>query len=166
MALTLFRTASQISCGLGSWVALQMLINIFFDYVVGLVPFLGDLADAAFKANAKNCRLLEQRLDQVYRPKEKSKRSKTGPNLDPHSQLPAPTSPATVYEAFSDDELETGVMTERGHEPHRHESRRHEPRRPEPAYTQSDHPVRGSRWSWVGGKKHRQPDEEMGQRRP
>ncbi|CAJ2645489.1 unnamed protein product [Trifolium pratense] len=39
-----------------------MLINIILDFGVGLVPFLGDIADAIFRANTRNAILLEQHL--------------------------------------------------------------------------------------------------------
>jgi ascorbate-specific PTS system EIIC-type component UlaA len=37
----------------------RMLLNIGTDLIVGAVPLLGDLFDAAFKANLKNMALLE-----------------------------------------------------------------------------------------------------------
>ena len=40
----------------------RMLGNIATEALVGAVPFLGDVFDAAFKANARNARLLEQHL--------------------------------------------------------------------------------------------------------
>lgn len=40
----------------------QMMWNILIDFVVGLVPFLGDVVDAAYKANTKNAVLLERFL--------------------------------------------------------------------------------------------------------
>jgi hypothetical protein len=36
--------------------------NALLDFVIGLVPGVGDLADAAFKANRRNVRLLEAHL--------------------------------------------------------------------------------------------------------
>ena len=41
---------------------LQMCVNIFIDFLVGLIPFLGDLADVFFKCNTKNAILLEKVL--------------------------------------------------------------------------------------------------------
>lgn len=38
----------------------QMALNFGLDMLIGLVPVLGDLADAAFKATAKNAQLLEE----------------------------------------------------------------------------------------------------------
>jgi hypothetical protein len=40
----------------------RMLGNIGVDFVVGAVPFIGDLFDFVWKANRKNARLLEQHL--------------------------------------------------------------------------------------------------------
>ena len=45
-----------------------MLVNIAADFLVGLIPFIGDLADAAFKCNTRNLRLLENVLDKKYKP--------------------------------------------------------------------------------------------------
>lgn len=36
--------------------------NIVIDFVIGLVPFVGDLADAAYKCNTRNAVLLEKYL--------------------------------------------------------------------------------------------------------
>ena len=40
----------------------RMLGNVGIDFVVGAVPFIGDLFDFAFKSNRRNARLLEQHL--------------------------------------------------------------------------------------------------------
>src|SRR6201988_3326815 len=39
----------------------RMGLNIAFDYLAGSLPFVGDLADAAWKANHKNIDLLKKR---------------------------------------------------------------------------------------------------------
>ena len=39
-----------------------MVFNIIIDFAVGLVPFVGDIADAVFRANTKNAILLEEHL--------------------------------------------------------------------------------------------------------
>lgn len=41
---------------------LRMLLNVVIEALVGAVPFLGDLFDAAFKANARNVALLRSEL--------------------------------------------------------------------------------------------------------
>lgn len=39
-----------------------MYINIMLDFAVGLVPFVGDVADALFRANTRNAVVLEKHL--------------------------------------------------------------------------------------------------------
>jgi hypothetical protein len=56
------RTASEV--GLSTAVQMHMLLNIAFDFLIGLVPVLGDLADMAYKANTRNAVLLEDYLRQ------------------------------------------------------------------------------------------------------
>jgi hypothetical protein len=41
---------------------LDQLLNVFFDAAVGIVPFIGDFLDIAFKSNVRNLRLLESHL--------------------------------------------------------------------------------------------------------
>lgn len=41
----------------------RMLGNVGVDFVVGAIPFVGDLFDFVFKANRKNARLLEEHLN-------------------------------------------------------------------------------------------------------
>ena len=46
-------------------VQLRMLLNIAIDLLVGIVPFLGDVADVFWKANTKNFGLLERHAGEV-----------------------------------------------------------------------------------------------------
>jgi len=87
----------QAECGLPASILVHMLINFLIDFFVGLVPFVGDLADAAYKCNSKNVRLFERHLDKVYKPKRLTLAEKD------MERRPAP---ATVYEDFSDEEEE------------------------------------------------------------
>jgi hypothetical protein len=41
----------------------RMLLNLAIDAAIGFVPLLGDVADVAFKANAKNLQLVADRHD-------------------------------------------------------------------------------------------------------
>jgi hypothetical protein len=70
MALMIVKKARKIEGGLETAIVIQMLINVALDFLVGLIPFIGDLADAAFKCNTKNLRLLEVTLDKKYKPSE------------------------------------------------------------------------------------------------
>lgn len=46
----------------GRMVIVRMLGNLLLEWVVGMVPFVGDAFDIAFKANLRNVRLLEKAL--------------------------------------------------------------------------------------------------------
>jgi hypothetical protein len=48
--------------GASKFMLARMLGNVGVDFVVGAIPFLGDLFDFVWKANRKNARLLEQHL--------------------------------------------------------------------------------------------------------
>jgi len=41
----------------------RMLLNLVFDWLIGLVPFLGDIFDVAFKANIRNAKILRNALE-------------------------------------------------------------------------------------------------------
>lgn len=112
MALALFKTCCQVEGGLSQSIKMRMMINIMADFVVGLIPFLGDLADAAFKCNTRNLRLLEVTLDKKYNPGRRDDRDLAGVDREKrrknrqsgiyaHNDPP----PATAFEEFSDDEL-------------------------------------------------------------
>lgn len=42
---------------------LQMVWNIFIDWLIGLVPLAGDAFDVAFKANSRNIRIIRKHLE-------------------------------------------------------------------------------------------------------
>jgi hypothetical protein len=48
--------------GAPTHVKARMIANAGVDYVIGLLPLVGDLGDAAFRANTRNVRLLKQHL--------------------------------------------------------------------------------------------------------
>ena len=58
------RTCKQVEEGLPKDVQAKMMINIMLDFAVGLVPFLGDIADTLFRANTRNAVVLEKYLRQ------------------------------------------------------------------------------------------------------
>ncbi|KAF8465277.1 hypothetical protein BDZ91DRAFT_639131, partial [Kalaharituber pfeilii] len=60
LALMVVRSASEV--GLPPAIRTKMLFNIILDFLIGLVPFLGDLADAAYKCNTRNAIILENYL--------------------------------------------------------------------------------------------------------
>lgn len=46
-----------------NWVYLRMLWNIGLDYVLGVIPFVGIVADLFYRSNVKNFALLERFFD-------------------------------------------------------------------------------------------------------
>jgi len=60
LSLMVIHTATEV--GLPASVILHMLFNVVFDFVIGLVPLIGDLADVAYRANTRNAIVLEDYL--------------------------------------------------------------------------------------------------------
>ncbi len=57
----ILREAARL--GAPKTVVVRMAINLMIDGVIGIVPFAGDLFDAAWKANVRNVKLLGAYLD-------------------------------------------------------------------------------------------------------
>jgi hypothetical protein len=52
---------------LGLLIRARMLLNLIIDWFIGIVPFVGDALDVAFKANIRNAKMLRKALEK--RPK-------------------------------------------------------------------------------------------------
>lgn len=68
-----------VTAGLSGWIIWQahrlgapdalkarMAANVAVDFAIGMVPLAGDLADAFFKSNTRNVRLLRQHLYEAH----------------------------------------------------------------------------------------------------
>ncbi|KAL6359522.1 hypothetical protein LRP88_06943 [Fusarium phalaenopsidis] len=155
MAILVLKTCMQIDGGLPTSVKARMMVNILFDFGIGIIPFIGDLADAAFRANTRNAALLEAYL----REQGKENLRKSGqplPAVDPSDpehfdrlQMQDPpeyvSSPPSRHESMPD-------------RPPRSREGRHSrhPSQPEPAR------VREGR-GFFGRSKSRPHDVEMGE---
>jgi hypothetical protein len=53
--------------GVGRSILARMAVNVAIEGIVGMIPFAGDVFDAAFKANQRNVRLLNAWLDDPHR---------------------------------------------------------------------------------------------------
>jgi len=62
LALMVYRTCCSVKPELPASIKLRMQINVLIDFAVGLIPFVGDLVDAAYKCNTRNVVLLEKEL--------------------------------------------------------------------------------------------------------
>lgn len=76
------RTCQQVEGGLPSNITLKMYFNIILDFGIGLLPILGDLADAAFRANTRNAVVLEKYLREKGAAALKA-RGRSPPTIDP-----------------------------------------------------------------------------------
>ncbi|OQA02949.1 MAG: hypothetical protein BWY68_00875 [bacterium ADurb.Bin400] len=67
--LSVYIVSVAVQSGLPKNTTGQMLFNVIFDLLIGVVPLIGDLADLTYRANAKNAVLLEQYLLGLNKPR-------------------------------------------------------------------------------------------------
>ena len=65
MGMYHIKLADQLGMGWGT--KAQMATNLGVDFVIGLVPVLGDFLDFGFKSHRKNMRLIEKKLDKRWK---------------------------------------------------------------------------------------------------
>lgn len=65
-ALQLVSKASSVDGGLPEKIRLQMISNVVFDFVIGLIPFVGDFMNILYKCNSRNFIILEKHLVEKY----------------------------------------------------------------------------------------------------
>ncbi|KAJ9151891.1 Ph domain-containing protein [Pleurostoma richardsiae] len=93
MAWMVVRHCSKIEGGLPPAIKSRMLFNIVLDFALGLVPFLGDLADAVFRANTRNAWILEEYL--IKKAEEERKLAEKSAKNNSQA-TPAPPRPTTA----------------------------------------------------------------------
>ncbi|KAJ1730447.1 hypothetical protein LPJ61_003004 [Coemansia biformis] len=71
----------------------QMMVNVAIDFVFGLVPVLGDIFDVLFKANMRNCQLIENHVDAM----RSSAQGMEMGALDAGRSPKRPSAPAAAY---------------------------------------------------------------------
>ncbi|PBP27912.1 PH domain-containing protein [Diplocarpon rosae] len=155
MAMMVYRSCTKVEGGLPADVKSKMMFNIVVDFAVGLVPFLGDIADALFRANTKNAVVLENYLREKGA-KALQAQGHNAPVLDPtdpdifDEQLSSEHGPPPQYSS----QKPTRKGTERNGEYHQQ--------------TTSRLPKEEARGGWFAGKKQRARDPELGHevRRP
>lgn len=128
-------SAKKVEGGLDKSVESKMWLNVMIDFAIGLVPFLGDFADAFFRANTKNAveleRMLIKRRDKALADVEKAHQS-SRPGR-PHDQQDL----SAIHNADLPPRYEPAYQ--------RNEDMRAEPTKPKPAKTATG----GSR-GWFG----------------
>lgn len=76
------KSCEDIDGGLPARLRMHMMINIIFDFIIGLVPFVGDIMDAAYKCNTRNAVILEKYL------REKGARNASSQGTEADPSLP------------------------------------------------------------------------------
>lgn len=66
LALMIVRKASNIEGGLPEGLRLRMMMNVAFDFGIGLIPLVGDFVNILYKCNLRNFILLEKYLVEKY----------------------------------------------------------------------------------------------------
>lgn len=64
-SLTILQTARKLDDGMPLDLQLLFLLNILIDFLLGLIPIVGDLVEVGYKANLRNFLLLEKHLTRV-----------------------------------------------------------------------------------------------------
>ncbi|MCE9534714.1 MAG: DUF4112 domain-containing protein [Planctomycetes bacterium] len=72
---------SAASFGVPRVVQLRMMLNLWIDMVIGLIPFAGDFFDIGWKANTRNVALMEQAMMDPEGAKRSSRRVLVGLTL-------------------------------------------------------------------------------------
>jgi hypothetical protein len=58
--LILSITPSHAKNGASGYLLARMILNVLIDTILGMIPFIGDIFDFAFKANIRNLKLMHQ----------------------------------------------------------------------------------------------------------
>lgn len=61
--MLLLKTARDVDGGLPLDVQAQFLFNIIVDFLIGLIPIVGDVVEIMYKANSRNALILEKHLN-------------------------------------------------------------------------------------------------------
>lgn len=142
MALMVVASCRKIEGGIPGNLQMHMLLNVVLDFFIGLIPFIGDLADAMYKCNTRNAILLEEYL------KKQGQRKLKRPGREM-------------------TEIEDGAPETEGYQsPSRLTTTTAEPARPEPARPEPERQPEGDRHKSKkhSGRNKRKPDLEMGLR--
>lgn len=79
------RNCQEIDGGLPSHLRMMMLMNVVIDFFIGLIPFVGDIADAVYKCNTRNAVILEKHLREKGAKLLKKQAKETRPQEQPQA---------------------------------------------------------------------------------
>lgn len=165
LAMMVVKNCEEIDGGLPPRLRMTMMINVLVDFVIGLVPFIGDLADAVYKCNTRNAVILEKHLREKGQKGIKKQSKERSRQHDQLTAAPIDTVDNVDHSLPEEwDRQESGVA---GNSPPEYQEQRPSgsryegdggvnPTRPEPAR----HAKSGRGFSrWFGGASH--PDEDL-----
>lgn len=142
MAYMVMNTAMKVSPGKDrDKLRATMIMNIAIDFAIGLVPFLGDVADTFFRYNTKNAVALEKMLNARVKASEKRAAALTD----------------RIHDVDSDEALPPSY-TEADH----HRAAATQPEVQRPAKTKNKLGTR-SGGGWFGGRQGPEGDLERGE---
>lgn len=161
------KTCEGIDGGLPARLRYSMLVNVIIDFIIGLVPFIGDLADAVYKCNTRNAVLLEKHLREKGAKVLKRQSREEGRQHDRREDRRDERDERAIDHRVSEefDRQETGVVENSPpeyREPRssgRRGDNRGQPTKPDPA--KQARPSR-SFGRWFGGAGQREEDLERG----
>lgn len=81
-SLMLFKSSLDVDGGLPLIVQAKFLFNILLDFLIGLIPILGNFVEVMYKANSRNALILEKHLEE----KGRANILKVSLNLIPQAQ--------------------------------------------------------------------------------
>ncbi|CAK7218850.1 hypothetical protein SCUCBS95973_003623 [Sporothrix curviconia] len=88
LAYRVVLSCCHIDGGLPESLKYRMFFNIMLDFGIGLVPFVGDVADAIYRANTRNAWLLEEYLIKKAEAEQQLREEKERANNRTHGQRP------------------------------------------------------------------------------
>lgn len=96
-SLLLFKLTLGVDGGLPYDVQAKMLGNILIDFLIGLIPIVGDLVEIMYKANSRNALLLEKHL------KEKADRLNPKGRLESLDDISITSADESLYDTTFDE---------------------------------------------------------------
>lgn len=166
LSYMVIQTAKQVEGGLPIGLKTQMYLTALFDFVIGFIPFLGDAADAVFKANNRNTVAFEAYLREKGK-KNLRKRGLPVPDLDPsdpHDNDRLDDSARPEHSSRRPSRHEPMMSAGRTPDSRHPESRgTQQPSRPTQAHVRDDRRGGSNRgWFSRSGKKNQRDDVEAG----
>ncbi|XDG00800.1 hypothetical protein ABKA04_000415 [Annulohypoxylon sp. FPYF3050] len=150
LALMVVHTAKQVEGGLPARILMTMYIWVIIDFVAGLVPFVGDIADTLILANTRNAVALEDYLRKKGKKNLRASRLPV-PDVDPSDPAEFDRFNAQSERATDYAPQESGVAPA-------------QPPRPAQARVHDDRRGSGRGFFGFGSQRSRPGDVEMGTR--